>query len=64
MSFEKCVATYQRLCDEHQHDAGALKLVHVFGQEITYMRLMDLFSASLEAYLAVEKAKQSSLGCA
>lgn len=64
MSFEKCVATYQRLCDEHQHDAGALKLVHVFGQEITHMRLMDLFSASLEAYLAVEKAKQSSMGCA
>lgn len=63
MSFEKCVATYQRLCDEHQHDAEALKRVHVFGQEITYMRLMDVLSASLEAYLAVEKAKLSSMGC-
>ena len=64
MSYEKSVATYRRLCDEHKHDPGAMKLIHTFGQEITHMRLMDLFSASLEAYLATKKTKQSSLGCA
>lgn len=62
MSYEKCMTTYRTLVDQHQHDPGALALVHVFGQEVTEMRLMDLFSSFLEASLVVEKARISSLG--
>ena len=60
MSYASCVVTYRRLCDQHKGDPEALSRVHVFGQEIAFMRLNDLLHSAFCAEMVIEKAKRTS----
>lgn len=60
MSYERCVATYQAMCEKHKADPGALAIVHNFGQDVAYMRISEVFSSAEKAFLTIEKAKASS----
>lgn len=60
MSYERCVATYLRLREEHRDNPELLALVEQFGYEIAYLRTHEELTAKLEAQLAIEKARDSS----
>lgn len=60
IGYEKCVASYRRLREQHRTNPGALEIIERFGREIAYLRVLDERSAALEAHLAIEKAQKES----
>ena len=60
MSYDRCLATYRRLRDEHRENPELLALVEQFGYEIAYVRAHEELTAKLAAQVAIEKARESS----
>ncbi|TXT24962.1 MAG: hypothetical protein FD131_4769 [Rhodocyclaceae bacterium] len=60
IGYDKFVASYRSLREQHRNDPQALEIIERFGREAAYLRVLDERSAALEAHLAIEKAMQSS----
>ena len=60
MSYQRCVATYRRLRQQHRGNPEILAIVEQFGHEIAFVRVHEELNARLQAQLAIEKARDSS----
>jgi hypothetical protein len=60
VSYDRCVAIYRRLREEHRDNPDLLAIVEQFGHEIAFLRTLDERTAMLQADIACQKASDNS----